>query len=1037
MNQRLPFPERLQKAFDPTARGVVGVVDELLGLCREQGLQFDWHANRCRVRPLGGEPQEPIEVPLQKTVFRAILARMAALCNERAPNSTSPYGGNGECTVGANPATVFRVTFTNTPGEQRLEVRRKGSEGPAMNGLSAFGKYTIVRRLGQGGMGAVYLALDPALDRQVALKVCHSPGTPSPALVQRFQQEARAAARLFHPNLCPVYEVGEVGGLPYLTMPYLEGRPLSERTAAYHGRPRAALALVETLARALAVAHAQGVIHRDLKPGNIVFDARDQPVIVDFGIAVRLGADARITSPGMRIGTPPYMAPEQHYGDLDAMGPACDVYSLGVLLYRLLTGELPFQGAEEQVLDCKLRGAFTPPSQRLAGLDPALDALCTRALAPDPASRFPSMLAFADDVAAYLATAPREPSEPARTTATTDPRVSEEVLGMLRRWGWDDGVTRLREQARLTEDPLHRGQLGLLVGWLAAERGNQQESDTHFQAAAEQPALLGWARVGQAFLAYGQGQLDRALGLVGQAQGAARTDDRILQATLEHLKGAIRYKQGRDEEALDHLYRALDGYPPDHMGYGRVLDTLGMVYQTAHDDFATAHLFFHRALEAKARANDQPGLALTYGQLGRLYLGWGILDRAEEQFRKDLEVCRQISNRRNEAQMYNALGQVELARNNPRRAAGLFEEAVRRSTAGNWTVQLAFALKDRALARRALNQTAEAEADAREALRLFSEASFPEGAAHARVALAGALAARGERDEAERLLAEAAATFDASREHSESARVYLELARARRTAGAPDVLIAEALEAALDRAERSRREHLLEVIEEELLRTDEAALNRRLYRRARGQGIDAATRSFRQGSGEQASILFFDLRDSSIYTREEDCRVVLATINQIFAELGAALELHAVIINQYLGDGFMALARDQGHERRAVAGALDVLRALERFNRPRRVLGLRLLEGRVGVSTGHVLFANVGTHRKADFTAVGHAANHAARLQAIAPSGAVCISEETHAHVKGLFAFADNAGRVVNPKNMGECRVWDVVGRKEVQTEVL
>ena len=124
MNHLSPFPELIRRAFEPTQRGVVGLVDNLLDLCRQQGLQLDWQANRCLVRPLGAEPQESAELLLPKFVFRALLARMAVLCNERTPNSVSPYGGEGELSVGTSPPTVFRVAFTNTPGEQGLEVRR-------------------------------------------------------------------------------------------------------------------------------------------------------------------------------------------------------------------------------------------------------------------------------------------------------------------------------------------------------------------------------------------------------------------------------------------------------------------------------------------------------------------------------------------------------------------------------------------------------------------------------------------------------------------------------------------------------------------------------------------------------------------------------------------------------------------------------------------------------------------------------------------------------------------------------------------------
>ena len=119
------FSEQLQRVFDPTPREVVGLVEDLLALCPEQGIQLDWQANQCRVRRLGVESQKVTEIPLPKSVFRAILARLAALCNERVPNSVSPYGGEGKLSVCTNPPKVFRVTFTNTPSEQRFEIRHK------------------------------------------------------------------------------------------------------------------------------------------------------------------------------------------------------------------------------------------------------------------------------------------------------------------------------------------------------------------------------------------------------------------------------------------------------------------------------------------------------------------------------------------------------------------------------------------------------------------------------------------------------------------------------------------------------------------------------------------------------------------------------------------------------------------------------------------------------------------------------------------------------------------------------------------------
>ncbi len=233
---------------------------------------------------------------------------------------------------------------------------------------SPFGPYEVVRKLGKGGMGSVFLVRDSRLERQAALKVSRFSEHDRPDLVQRFYQEGRMAAKLAHPNLCPVYEVGNVDGVHYLTMPYLEGKNLAElikEEKAFVGQPRATAALVEKLARALAFLHARGVVHRDLKPVNIMMVGQDelQPVIVDFGLALQLDAadEKRLSQPGQILGTVLYMAPEQHAGDLAMCGPACNVYSLGVILYELLTGAVPFNAPSiQQVWDRKLRGISTP-----------------------------------------------------------------------------------------------------------------------------------------------------------------------------------------------------------------------------------------------------------------------------------------------------------------------------------------------------------------------------------------------------------------------------------------------------------------------------------------------------------------------------------------------------------------------------------------------------------------------------------------------------------------------------------------------------
>src|SRR5262249_15635325 len=208
-----------------------------------------------------------------------------------------------------------------------------------------FGRYRILKLLGGGAMGRVYLAHDTQLDRRVALKIPYIRPDDGPEILTRFYREARSAATLRHPHICPVYDVGESDGTPYLTMAFIDGPTLGEVLRRQGPMKQAdAARMVHKLAGALEEAHAHGVIHRDLKPSNVMIDKRGEPVVMDFGLALRTDQDARLTSPGSVLGTPAYMPPEQVKGDLKTMGPGCDIYSLGVILYELLTGHLPFRG---------------------------------------------------------------------------------------------------------------------------------------------------------------------------------------------------------------------------------------------------------------------------------------------------------------------------------------------------------------------------------------------------------------------------------------------------------------------------------------------------------------------------------------------------------------------------------------------------------------------------------------------------------------------------------------------------------------------
>ncbi|HEY1192382.1 MAG TPA: serine/threonine-protein kinase [Gemmata sp.] len=310
----------------------------------------------------------------------------------------------------------------------------------------AFGRYRIVRSLGQGGMGAVYLAEDSQLDRQVALKVPLF-STSDPGTLARFYREARAAATIDHPNICPVYDVGEQGGVHFVTMAFVEGRTLAELIRGGNPLPqRASAAVVRKIALALQEAHARGVIHRDLKPANIMINRRKEPVVMDFGLARRVDRDEQLTRAGAPLGTPAYMPPEQVTGDPGATGPGSDVYSLGVILYQMLTGRLPFQGTVMSVLAQILTADPPAPSDLRPDIDPQLEAICRKAMAKAPGARYDSMAAFAADLTSYLrseAPAPaalkRAPETGPATvdaghsvgTRTSDDGKATELLGRL------------------------------------------------------------------------------------------------------------------------------------------------------------------------------------------------------------------------------------------------------------------------------------------------------------------------------------------------------------------------------------------------------------------------------------------------------------------------------------------------------------------------------------------------------------------------------------------------------------------------------
>lgn len=267
-----------------------------------------------------------------------------------------------------------------------------------------FGRYEIIKKLGAGAMGAVHLALDTKLERHVALKTPSFANGESDDLIQRFYREARAAANLHHPNICPVFDVGEIDGRHFISMAYIEGRPLSDYISQNKRLQQKTVAgVIRKLALALASAHESGIIHRDLKPANVMVDSKRQPLVMDFGLARRDDEmQSRLTHSGMILGTPAYMSPEQVQGNQEEVGPQADIYSLGVILYEMLTGRLPFTGSMVVVIGQILCEEPTPLLELRSDIDPALVSICNKMMAKDLTVRYPTMKAVSDDLSGYL-----------------------------------------------------------------------------------------------------------------------------------------------------------------------------------------------------------------------------------------------------------------------------------------------------------------------------------------------------------------------------------------------------------------------------------------------------------------------------------------------------------------------------------------------------------------------------------------------------------------------------------------------------------
>jgi serine/threonine-protein kinase len=266
-----------------------------------------------------------------------------------------------------------------------------------------FGDYQLVEELGRGGMGVVFRARQLSLKREVAIKMLLRGQLASPDDKTRFLHEAESVARLNHPAVVPVYEVGEEEGRLFFSMKYVRGETLSSRLAEGALPPRETARMLSAVCRAVHYAHCEGVLHRDLKPSNIIIDENDDPHVSDFGLARPIAGAADLTRTGAVLGTPAYMAPEQAAGNRGQVGTQSDVYSLGTILYHMLTGRPPFQ-ARSPVDVVLMVLEQDPPLPRLVNpaVDRDLEMIALRCLQKPPELRYGSAEALADDLDAYL-----------------------------------------------------------------------------------------------------------------------------------------------------------------------------------------------------------------------------------------------------------------------------------------------------------------------------------------------------------------------------------------------------------------------------------------------------------------------------------------------------------------------------------------------------------------------------------------------------------------------------------------------------------
>jgi WD40 repeat protein len=312
------------------------------------------------------------------------------------PANGATLGGSNITNAGPSIAVPMTTSWAPTLNPDETS-QAKSAALPNVPGYKVFGE------LGRGGMGVVYKAEQIKLKRLVALKMVLGGVVAGPHQLERFRSEAEAVARLQHPGIVQIYEVGELDGLPFFSLEYCAGGSLAQRLDGTPLASRDAAALIETLARAVHAAHERDIVHRDLKPANVLLTGEGTPKITDFGLAKKMDETAMLTQSGAIVGTPSYMAPEQALGKSRDLGPAADIYALGTILYEMLTGRPPFKAASPMETMVQVASDEPAPPSRLQSKVPRdLETICLKCLEKSPRRRYPTAQSLADDLRRYL-----------------------------------------------------------------------------------------------------------------------------------------------------------------------------------------------------------------------------------------------------------------------------------------------------------------------------------------------------------------------------------------------------------------------------------------------------------------------------------------------------------------------------------------------------------------------------------------------------------------------------------------------------------